>query len=283
MHTPVLAKEVVAWLPSRVSHVIDGTVGLGGHAALLLDAMGPGGRLTGFDRDARNLVLAKERLARFGDRVTLHHAPFSAMATLAAPADAILLDLGISSVHVDTPDRGFSFLHNGPLDMRFDTTQGPTAADLVNGLAEVDLEAILRRFGEEARAQTIAHAIVQSRRKTQFTTTSELAALIAAVTPRQGKLHPATKTFQALRIAVNDELGEVERGLAAAVETLSADGRLLVISFHSLEDRLIKERFRTDACLAVLTKKPITATREEIQENPRSRSAKLRVAQRRPV
>ncbi len=279
LHIPVLAAEVLQALDLQPGQtVIDGTLGLGGHAALMLRATGPLGQLLGFDRDARNLQTAKENLAEFGDRVTYKHESFAGIANLTEPVDAILLDLGFSSVHVDDGSRGFSFQNDGPLDMRYDITQGIRAEDIVNGWSLEELATLFRTMGEDPQAKKIAHAILMARKQERITTTLQLAEIISAVVPRHGRMHPATLVFQALRIAVNNELGEVEKCLAAATRILKPGGRLAVITFHSLEDRLIKQWLRDSTAFTPLTKRPVTATREEILSNPRARSAKLRGA-----
>lgn len=280
-HVPVLAAEVIQGLnlaPGKV--VIDGTLGLGGHAALILEATAPHGQLIGIDRDARNLELARERLAGYGDRVRYVHSSFSAMNTLGVEADGVLLDLGFSSVHVDAPERGFSFQNDGPLDMRYDTQGELTAEDIVNGWSKEDLATMLRRLGEEPAAHRIAKAIFDARRVKRITSTVQLAEIISTVVPRRGKTHPATKTFQALRLVVNDELGEIQKGLAAALEVLKPGGILAVITFHSLEDRLVKHWLKDAEALEVLSKKPIVPGRAEILANRRARSAKLRLAKK---
>lgn len=285
-HKPVLLEEVSNYLkPEPKALLIDGTVGLGGHAATLLPRVLPGGRLLGIDRDAANLERARERLSGFGDAVVLVHDSYAhvrvhAQAHGFEPVDGILLDLGFSSVHVDQPDRGFSFQHGGPLDMRYDQQQSLTAGEMVNGWSEDELARIFRTYGEELQARSIAQSIVASRAKTPFARTTQLAAFIEAHTRQRGRLHPATKVFQALRIAVNDELGELERALPECVKLLKPGGRLAIISFHSLEDRIIKQFFKRTPALKVVTKRPVTASREELAQNPRSRSAKLRVAQK---
>jgi len=300
-HQPVLLREVMAHLDPRPGgRFIDGTLGAGGHAAALLDATAPDGRLLGFDRDPAALAFAAERLARFGDRFTPVLGSYGDMAPAHgfAAVDGILLDLGLSSRQLHDAGRGFSFLKEGPLDMRFDPRSGKTAADLVNNASAEELADIFRRYGEEQQSRRIARLIVANR---PLLTTTELAGLIAQeIGGRHGRpgRHPATKVFQALRIAVNDELGEVERGLRAAVGLLRPGGRLAVISFHSLEDRLVKQYFRqagrdcicppqqpvctcgARAVLKPVTRKAIQATPEEIAANPRSRSARLRVVAR---
>ncbi len=281
-HIPVLAKEILDQLQLKPGMtVVDGTVGLGGHAALMLQQIGPNGKLIGFDRDARNLALAKDNLKQFSSQVTLVNDSFAHMSEHVAQADAILLDLGFSSVHVDDPTRGFSFMTDGPLDMRYDQRQTLTAEAIVNSWSRDELATLFRRYGEEPRAVQIAKAIFEARREQRITTTGQLADIVSAVVPRRGKTHPATKVFQALRIAVNDELGEVEKGLAAVVNVLKPGGRLAVISFHSLEDRTVKLWLKKQETFVSLSKKPIVPTRAEVISNPRARSAKLRVAERR--
>ncbi len=260
--------------------IIDGTLGLGGHAALILEATAPDGLLIGIDRDDRNLELAKQRLARYGNRVRYVNSAFSAMNTLGVQADGVLLDLGFSSVHVDAPERGFSFQSEGPLDMRYDTRGELRAEDIVNGWSKDELATLLRRLGEEPAAHRIAKAIFDARREQRITTTTQLADIISAVVPRRGKTHPATKTFQALRLVVNDELGEVEKGLVAAQAALKPGGILAVITFHSLEDRLVKHWLKDSKSFEALSKKPIVPGRPEVLSNPRARSAKLRLAKR---
>ena len=281
-HIPVLAKEVLEGLALRPgARVLDGTVGLGGHAGLMLEATSPDGTLVGFDRDARNLAIARENLSSFGTRVELINDSFGNLAGLSlGQFDAELFDLGFSSVHVDDASRGFSFQHDGPLDMRYDTRQELTAEEVVNSWSRDELATVFRRYGEEPMAPQAAKAIFDARRNERITTTAQLAEIISAVIPRRGKMHPATLVFQALRIVVNDELGEVERGLVAAIEALKPGGRIAVITFHSLDDRLVKNLFRESEFVENITKKPLTATREEAKANPRSRSAKLRIAQK---
>ncbi|MFZ2682252.1 MAG: 16S rRNA (cytosine(1402)-N(4))-methyltransferase RsmH [Patescibacteria group bacterium] len=280
-HIPVLATEVIAGLELKPGQtVIDGTLGLGGHAALILAATAPDGQLIGIDRDDRNLVTAQQNLAVFGERVRYVHSSFAEMASLNVTVDAVLLDLGFSSVHVDAADRGFSFQNDGPLDMRYDTRGELTAEEIVNSWSREDLGTILRRLGEEPAAHRIVKAIFDARRTQRITTTHQLAELISTVVPRRGKMHPATRTFQALRLAVNDELGEVKKGLEAAMTVLKPGGILAVITFHSLEDRLVKHWLKESEAFETLTKKPIIPSRTEILANSRSRSAKLRLARR---
>lgn len=296
-HIPVLLEEALGFIaPAAGGVYCDATVGLGGHAAAVLERAAPGGRLVGIDRDAGALRLASERLGRFGQRVMLVHARFGAIRAVleragAIPIDGCLVDLGVSSMQLDNPERGFSFRHGGPLDMRMDQSQGETAAEFLRRVDASELEAILRDLGEERYARRIAAAIVTERGCKDLGTTSALAALIARVVPsREASKDPATRSFQALRIALNDELGELERFLADVPCCLRPGGRLVVISFHSLEDRVVKRRLRALASkeaaggphLRLLTKHVVVASDEELQRNPRSRSAKLRAAERLP-
>ena len=279
---------------------MDGTVGAGGHAAGLLLKSEPAGQLLGLDVDPRALDLARQKLAPFGERALLKRASYTSLpeqlATLGWDSvDGILLDLGASSMQFDTPDRGFSFLADGPLDMRFDTANPLTAGQIINTWPEWDLAEILYRYGEERANRRIARAILRNR---PIGGTKELAAVIEATVGRHGPHHPATKTFQALRIAVNNELEAVEKVLPVAVQTLRPGGRLAVISFHSLEDRLVKEYFRQEskdcicppgqpvctcshkASIREIVRHPITPDEAETRENPRARSAKLRIAEK---
>lgn len=285
-HKPVLLTEVSNYLKPEPSHLlIDGTVGLGGHATTLLSHVLPGGRLLGIDRDAENLERARERLSEFGSAAVLVCDSYANVEEHAktlgfSKVNGILLDLGFSSVHVDDPERGFSFRSDGPLDMRYDRTQTLSAEVIVNEWSQDELARIFRLYGEERDARPIAELIVRSRTETPITRTVQLADLIAGIKHQRGKTHPATQVFQALRIAVNDEFGELERVLPICVNLLVPGGRLAIISFHSLEDRIIKLFFKSTPALTVVTKRPIVATREEQLENPRSRSAKLRVAEK---
>lgn len=280
-HIPVLLKEVLTGLAlGEKAVVIDATLGLGGHTRAILETV-PGSRAIGFDRDARNLELAKEELADLADRVTFVNDSFSQIAQhVQEPVDAALFDIGFSSLHVDDPERGFSFMQDGPLDMRYDQSQELTAEVIINSWSKEDLTDLFRTLGEERFAPQIVKAIFEARRKNRITRTTELADIISSVVRRSGKQHPATKVFQALRIAVNDELGEVQKGLEAAVNVLKPGGKLAVISFHSLEDRLVKQFMKNHADLEVLIKKPIKPAYEEIKKNPRARSAKLRIARK---
>ena len=280
-HIPVLASVVLAGLALEPGMtVVDGTCGLGGHTALFAQVVGEQGRVIACDKDARNLDIARERLAEYSDRVRFVHDSYVHMGEYAQQVNGVLLDLGYSSAHVDDPSRGFSFQTDGPLDMRYDIREGVTAEDIVNSWSRDDLETLFRRYGEEPRAPQAAKAIFDARRKERIATTLQLSAIITSVIPRTGKTHPATRIFQALRIAVNDELGAVEAGIAEAIRILVPGGRCAIISFHSLEDRIVKQAFLAHPSVRVLTKKPIVAGREEEQLNPRSRSAKLRIVEK---
>ncbi len=290
-HSPVLSEPVlVALLPRGWVgfRAVDCTVGGGGHSFALLERSAPDGRLVGLDADPGALELAANRLAPFGRRVRLLNRNFGELAELdLEPVDGIVFDLGLSSMQLESSGRGFSFRNDEPLDMRFDpTTDTPTAADLLNSLPEGELERLLREYGEEPRARRVARTIVQRRVARPFRRTGDLvAAVIVALGPARGRIHPATRTFQAVRIAVNDELRSLETGLEAAVRLLKPGGRIAVISFHSLEDRIVKWRFRHwaeegEPRLTILTRKPLVPDTAEVRLNPRARSAKLRVAER---
>mgnify|MGYP002344503792 FL=1 len=287
--------------PRDSGRYVDGTLGAGGHARGILEACAPGGRLLGLDVDPQALALARETLAPYGERVTLVQASYETLAAQLSAlgwdaVDGVALDLGASSMQFDRPERGFSFLQDGPLDMRFGPSAPTSAADLVNGLDESELADLIFRYGEERDSRKIARAIVRAR---PLHSTRELAAVIQAASPRRGdRIHPATRTFQALRIAVNEELAAVENTLPQAVAALRSGGRLAVISFHSLEDRIVKDFLREQsqdhvnppyerlyeverkAVVKLITRKPLTASEEETRENPRARSAKLRVAEK---
>jgi 16S rRNA (cytosine1402-N4)-methyltransferase len=306
-HESVLVEETLAWLAPRPGGIyVDGTLGGGGHAERLLEASAPDGRLIGFDQDPAALAAAQERLKRFGNRVTFVHANFSKMAqeltTLGiSQVHGILLDLGVSSHQLDMAERGFSFQQDGPLDMRMDPTLPDTAADLVNTLHREELEEIIRDYGEERFARRIAGAIVEQRQQGDIQRTAELAQIIRRAIPRatwEERLDPATRTFQALRIAVNQELSSLEQFLGFFPTILAPNGRVAIISFHSLEDRLVKGAFRDLArsctcprslprcgcngksLVKVLTSRVVTAGEDELAKNPRSRSARLRAAER---
>lgn len=292
-HAPVLVAEVLEVLRPRAGGTyLDLTIGLGGHAAAILEACGPSGRLFGIDRDSEQLALAAARLGAFGERVRLAHGDYREAPALAAgwavPAwDGILLDLGASSFQFGAPERGFGFARPGPLDMRMDRRgTRRTAADLIASAPERELIRILRDYGEERWAPRIARAIEAARRRAPIETTTALAELVARAIPRRAwppRTHPATRTFQALRIAVNEELEGLEGALADAAGRLAPGGRLAVIAFHSLEDRAVKHTFRRlgqAEGFAVVTKRPIRPTQAEVARNPRARSAKLRALAR---
>ena len=299
-HLPVLPTHVDALLgagfSAEVRWILDGTLGAGGHSALLLAAH-PEARLLGLDRDPSALELARERLGPLAARVEFVHEEFAAggeaaQQAQAGPFQVILLDIGVSSMQVDQAERGFSFRNDGPLDMRMDPTRGTSAAELVEQLDEVSLANLIFQFGEERLSRRIAKAIVEARRAQPITRTGALAEIVAGAVPRprpvrgprrRAPIHPATRTFQALRLAVNDELGQLERALPALWELLAPGGRMGVISFHSLEDRRAKNFFRElkqERLAKLLSKKPVIADDEERALNPRARSAKLRVAEK---
>jgi 16S rRNA (cytosine1402-N4)-methyltransferase len=288
-HIPVLRDDVIAALaPQAGGWYIDGTLGGAGHAAALLGAA-PDARLLGIDCDPAALAAARARLQPWAERVTLVHGNFRDLGRIAAEAgithaDGILLDLGVSSHQLDHAARGFSFMHDAPLDMRLDPTAAYSAADLLADADERQLADLIYRYGEEPASRRIARSIVEQRRRAPIHTTGELAALVVrALGGRRGKIHPATRTFQALRIAVNGELASLEAVLPQAIALLRPGGRFAVIAFHSLEDRLVKHGLRQaahDGHVQVLTRRPIAAGDDEIRQNPRSRSAHLRVARR---
>ena len=290
LHQPVLLEEVVHYLaPVDGGIYVDGNLGLGGHAERILELSAPNGRVIGFDWDAEALAQAAERLARFGGRIQCVHQNFTALEeTLMEHGvpyiDGLLLDLGLSSLQLDRSGRGFSFKGGEPLDMRMDVRRKKTAADLLNTSSQQELADIFYYYGEERQARRIAQCIVEARRAQPFYTTDQLVGLIEKAVPRRfrpKKIHVATKVFQALRIAVNHELENLQTILAAGPRLLKAGGRFCVISFHSLEDRLVKRAFQEDSALEILTTKPVVPGETECQQNPRARSAKLRVAQRR--
>jgi 16S rRNA (cytosine1402-N4)-methyltransferase len=300
-HVTVLRDAVVAQLQPRPGgQYLDGTLGGGGHTLALLEAAS-GCRVCGIDADPAALAAATQRMQTAGiapERYTFIHGQFGAMAHLTAQHgftqfDGIVLDLGVSSHQLDTAERGFSFNSDGPLDMRLDPTQGITAADLVNELGEQPLADLIYRYGEERLSRRIARFIIERRRTTPFTRTADLAAVVARAAGRGGRdrIHPATRTFQALRIAVNGELDQLEAALLQVIDLLAPSGRVAVISFHSLEDRIVKQFFRAESGyggsanerpirLQIITRKPLEADEAELAANPRARSAKLRVAER---
>lgn len=288
--------EVLSWLKPKDGEVfLDCTVGYCGHAESILESSAPSGIVIGIDRDVRAIEAGRKILERFGSRAVLikgnfvelkHHLADRGISAV----QGVLFDLGVSSPQIDEPSRGFSFQAEGPLDMRMDQSTGATAAEIVNRTDEVDLANLIYELGEERYSRRIARAIVRARANRLLETTSDLVSVIEAAVPahyRRGRIHCATRTFQALRIAVNQELEHLEPALRDAVDVLAPGGRLCVISFHSLEDRIVKHTFRAlsaqaDGLLEILTKRPQLPTDEEINRNPRSRSAKLRVIQRMP-
>jgi 16S rRNA (cytosine1402-N4)-methyltransferase len=304
-HIPVLQREVLEHLAPRAGGLYcDGTLGGAGHAASVLTASAPDGRLIGIDRDLDALAAARSRLAIFGDRVTTVHGTFGAVAEILAglgitQVDGLLLDLGISSPQLDRPERGFSFSQPGPIDMRMDPSQGPTALDLLRETPVDELATLIADYGEERYAKRIARRLKEALRDDKLATTADLAAVIASCIPaaeqRKSRIHAATRTFQALRIAVNRELDELERFLAVFPDLLAPAGRCVIISFHSLEDRMVKNRFRelawsstlppklaiqagerVDPICVPVTRKAVFAADDEIERNPRARSARLR-------
>jgi 16S rRNA (cytosine1402-N4)-methyltransferase len=300
-HIPVLYQEVLKGLQIKPGgRYIDGTLGGGGHAMGILEESSPAGRLLGIDADPAAIATSAERLAEYGLRATLVRDSFAQLAEIASqygfcPVDGILLDLGLSSLQLASGERGFSFQIDGPLDMRFNPHQGKPASELVNGLSAPELADILHRYGEERRVHRIAQAIVAAR---PIHTTHQLAKVLVKAVGRRGRIHPATRTFQALRIAVNDELSALSQALPQAAGLLAPRGRLMVISYHSLEDRLVKQFYRQEsqdcicppevpicrchhrATLEIVTRKPITPSKQELKANPRCRSARLRIATR---
>ncbi|MGP8049998.1 MAG: 16S rRNA (cytosine(1402)-N(4))-methyltransferase RsmH [Desulfobaccales bacterium] len=294
VHQPVMVKEALVGLNCRSGRLyVDGTVGEGGHAAAILDCLGPDGELWGLDRDPEVLKTAAARLARHTSRLQLFHQSYCRLGDLLAAAHlegvaGIILDLGLSSRQLQNSQRGFSFWGDEPLDMRFnpEDEESPTAAQLLNSAPEAELARIFYEYGQETRSRRLARAIVQVRRRQPFRTTQQLVEVIKqAMGPgwRRGRLHPATRVFQALRIAVNGEMEEIATFLEQAPGWLAAGGRLVVIAYHSLEDRLVKEKMAAwdrAGVMARLTRKPLTPTPEEVAGNPRARSAKMRVAEK---
>jgi 16S rRNA (cytosine1402-N4)-methyltransferase len=306
VHHPVLYKDIIhALQPRSEGKYVDGTVGAGGHASGILEASSPSGQLLGLDIDPHAVEIARKRLVPFGERATVIQASYTTLTEQLAKqgwveVDGIVLDLGVSSMQLDTPERGFSFREDAPLDMRFDPTRNdhPTAADLVNSLPESELANLLYRYGEERQSRRIARAVVNAR---PVYTTRQLAEVITHVFQsgkRRSAIHPATRSFQALRIAVNGELEAIETVLPQAVQALASGGRLAIIAFHSLEDRIIKEYFRREsqdcvcpphqpvcicghkANIRAITRKPVRPSTEECKMNPRARSARLRIAEK---
>jgi len=304
-HVPVLKEEVLTCLALKGGEiVVDATLGLGGHAKEILNSVGKKGKLIAFEQDERNLKEACERLKSYKDQITYIHDNFRYLKTRITELnveeiDAVLFDLGLSSPHVDEASRGFSFQNEGPLDMRFDSRQKLTAADVINTYSEQALAKVIYEYAEERLSRMIARKICERRKTAPFLTTTELAEFMHSIMPFKGKaykkVHPATKVFQALRIEVNDELNALKEALEQSAEILKVGGEIVVISYHSLEDRIVKHFFRGlenpeitdlheslyrthgDPIFKSLTKKPVIPTEKEVAENPRSRSAKLRV------
>jgi 16S rRNA (cytosine1402-N4)-methyltransferase len=290
-HLPVLLEDVIEFLgPHSDGIYVDATLGGGGHALKILEQSSPTGRLVGIDRDEEAIEKARIRLTSYEVRTTIIRGNFSDLKAILEGlnidgVDGILLDLGVSSQQLTNGRRGFSFQWEGPLDMRMDRTHGEPASKLINTLPQGELEGILRRYGEGRWARRIAKAIVRHRQQTPITTTTQLRDIIAsAILKPPRRIHPATKAFQAIRIAVNDELNNLEKVIRDGIPLLKGGGHFCVISFHSLEDRIVKETFRQYerdlGLITVITKKPVSPSKEEIAENPRARSAKLRVAER---
>lgn len=307
-HEPVMCKEVLASLECKPGGIyVDGTVGGGGHARPILEKTSPDGLMIGIDRDSDALLAAERQLQGFGRRKILVKANFADIGNVLTnlnikKVDGILLDLGVSSHQLDVGDRGFSFSSDAPLDMRMDQDSRYCACDLVNLSPEKDLREMIRAYGEEPMAGRIARAILTKRSAAPIRTTGELADIVYRAVPtayRQRRIHPATRTFQAIRIAVNDELFNLRRAISSGIDVLTRGGRFTIISFHSLEDRIVKEAFRAaqkgctcppdlpaccckgESSLTVITKRPVRPGTEEIDANPRARSARLRTAERR--
>ncbi len=288
-HLPVMPDEVLEWLqPAAGKTILDGTLGLGGHSSLIAEKLGPTGRLIGLDRDENAIALATARLDSAPCRVDIYHSRYSEMSSVlenigVTGVDGVLLDIGVSSMQLDRAERGFSFMREGPLDMRMDESTGMTAADIVMTYSEEELARIIYEYGEERFSRKIAKAIIEYRKQQNITTTLQLAGIIENILPRRGKIHPATRTFQGLRIEVNQELQELQTGIEAAVNALNPGGRFVLITFHSLEDRIAKYRTRELAEAGLITlvkKKVIKPSYQECQVNRRARSAKLRVVEK---
>jgi 16S rRNA (cytosine1402-N4)-methyltransferase len=286
-HVPVMPGEVLRLLDPKPGETwVDATVGGGGHARLIAERIAPSGRLVGLDQDPTMLALAGPRLAGLSAKqIMLVHANFDQLPDVLRnrgieAVDGLFADLGFASDQMDRADRGFSFRVDGPLDMRLDPTAGATAAELVNTMSEPALADVFREYGEERHSRRVARKIVERRRTKPFATTADLANVVRSCVRKSGGIDPATRVFQALRIAVNDELGALDRLLAALPRIVRPGGRVSIISFQSLEDRRVKHAFRDSDAWEVLTKKPVEASDEEVANNPRARSAKLRAALR---
>jgi 16S rRNA (cytosine1402-N4)-methyltransferase len=304
-HLPVMVAEVLEYLaPAKGKVIVDGTLGAGGHAEAIAARLAPGGRLIGLDRDPAAIAAARERLGQVEAQVSYHRENFRDIQSVIGgegleEVDGILLDLGISSMQVDDPERGFSFRQDGPLDMRMGPDAPRTAEEILNEDSEDELTRIIYNYGDERWARRIAHFIIEARERRPIRTTQELSKVVEDAVPvsaRRGRKHPARKTFQALRIAVNDELDDLREGIANSIECLAPSGRIVVLSYQSHEDRLVKRTFNSlakgsdyppgtplyaEPVLEVLTRKPVTPSVEEMESNPRSRSAKLRAAMKR--
>lgn len=306
-HKPVLGEQVLRYVTTsgKESVIVDGTLGDGGHSELILQNTGSGCRVLGIDRDASALARARKRLAPFGKRIAFIHGNFSEIKNILQKerimkVDGFLLDLGVSSRQIDVPERGFSFMREGPLDMRMNREDATTAAGLLEKLSDSELEFLVKTYGEERYCKRIVRAIRKAQAKGPVTTTLQLSQIVSSAAPRSrhAQIHPATRTFQALRIAVNNELESLKTALQDSLEILNEGGRLVAISFHSLEDRIVKQFFRLEekgcvcppripvcVCgkkrtLKILTPKPVTPSKKEIQDNPRASSAKLRASER---
>ncbi|NLZ16232.1 MAG: 16S rRNA (cytosine(1402)-N(4))-methyltransferase RsmH [Desulfobulbaceae bacterium] len=289
-HVPVLLHEVLHWLAPKDGGVyVDATLGLGGHSRAILEASAPGGRVIGFEWDSQAATIARENLAEFADRIQIVPASYVGLQDELARLqisgiDGLVADLGVSSLQLDAGERGFSFMVDAPLDMRMDKSRQLDATGLLAAVSETQLADLLYYYGEERQARRIARHLVQAREVEAIVGTKQLARLVAMAVPRKyhpHRVHVATKTFQALRIAVNGELENIETLLRTAPAALKPGGRMAVIAFHSLEDRLVKQAIEQDVMLQALYKKPLEATEEETRKNPRARSAKMRVAERR--
>ena len=289
-HVPVMPEEVDHFLNCRPGQIIlDCTVGEGGHASRLAEKISPGGTLLGIDRDGEALEVARRQLNRFGESIKLEQANFRDLREVIQrrgieKLDGILFDLGVNSSQLQDPGRGFSFRADGPLDMRMDNREESQASDLVNRLGRKELEWIIREYGEERFAGRISRRIVEERVSRPILSTTRLAQIVTDALPGRGKIHPATRTFQAIRIYLNGELDALEQALPEAISMLKSGGRICVISFHSLEDRIVKFEFRRwdrqEGMLRILTRKPVRPGIGEVRRNPRSRSAKLRAAEK---
>jgi 16S rRNA (cytosine1402-N4)-methyltransferase len=292
IHKPVMCNEILEYLKLAPGMtVVDATIGCAGHSIKILERILPGGRLIGIDRDGESLEIARTRLSTFGEAVNLIHGNFRDLDKISVLAgidkvDAIIFDLGLSSVQLSNPERGFSFQSDGPLDMRMDRTSFIQAYDLINNLNEEEISSLLWSFGQERFHNRIAHLLVAEREKAPINSTSQVTYIVMKAMPhhyRFGRIHPATRTFQAMRIAVNRELEALDEGIKKAIDLVKPNGRIAVISFHSLEDRIIKLNFRSarsEEKLKIITPKPLRASQEERTENPSCRSARLRVSEK---